>query len=95
MKLWKVDAQKWEVREVDGEPFPGQDSEGDTCYANTHLLTKPEAIAKLRREADAYVQLAAMRVLRAEAELDAARVDAANAVKAAHAVADFAASNPA
>lgn len=58
MKLWKRDTQAWTVREVEGEPWPGKDSEGDTCYVNTHFDNEPAAWASLEAEAKAWLSLA-------------------------------------
>ena len=40
MKLHKVGTTQWTVREVDGEPYPGKDSAGETCYENTHFVSE-------------------------------------------------------
>lgn len=37
MKLWKRDTTAWTVRQVEAEPYPGKDEDGDTCYTNTHF----------------------------------------------------------
>ena len=50
---------KWTVREVEGEPWPGKDREGDTCYVNTHFDNEPAAWASLEAEAKAWLSLAA------------------------------------
>lgn len=39
MRFWKIDTRKWTVREVFGEPFPGEDEEGDSCLENTHFMS--------------------------------------------------------
>lgn len=57
MKLYKVDGVKWEVREVDGTPWPGKDSEGDTCYENSHYRHEAGAWGKLAAEAEACIQI--------------------------------------
>lgn len=69
MKLHKVDGEKFEVREVEGEPWPGKDSEGEQCFDNTHFADAAEAWAKLEREADAFVIITGRRVARMQAEL--------------------------
>jgi hypothetical protein len=56
-KLYKVDALAGEVRCVTGSPWPGQDSDGDTCFVNTHFKTHREALDKLRAECDAWLSL--------------------------------------
>lgn len=55
MKLHKVDTTAWTVREIEGEPWPGKDSEGDTCYDNTHFVSEKAAWDKLKAEVTAGV----------------------------------------
>jgi hypothetical protein len=57
MKLWKVDGVMFEVREVEGTPWPGTDSEGDACYINSHYPTKAAALHKLADECAACLQI--------------------------------------
>ena len=76
MKLHKVDTTAWTVREIEGEPWPGKDSEGDTCYDNSHFVSEKAAWDKLKAEAQAGVCLAGSRVKQAKAELLAAQQEA-------------------
>lgn len=55
--VFKVDAAEGEVRCVLGGPWPAVDSEGDTCYDNTHFSTRRAALEKLRAECDAWLSL--------------------------------------
>lgn len=55
--VFKVDAAEGEVRCVLGGPWPAVDSEGDTCYDNTHFSTHRAALEKLRAECDAWLTL--------------------------------------
>lgn len=43
----------WEVRQVEGEPWPGMDSEGDTCYENSHFACEADALTMLTANAKA------------------------------------------
>lgn len=79
MKLWKRDTKNMTVREVDGEPWPGTDEEGETCYENTHFASREEAMDSLRRDVAARVSLAASRVTNAMNELAQANAEAGNA----------------
>lgn len=54
---WKVDTTTCQVRAVRGGPWPAKDSEGDTCYVNTHFKTQREAVEKLRDECAAWLAL--------------------------------------
>ena len=56
-KLYKVDTTDCEVRCVTGGPWPAKDSEGDTCFDNTHFSTHRAALEKLRAECDAWLTL--------------------------------------
>ncbi len=66
MRLWKADTQNWTVREVEGSPYPGTDEDGDTCYENTHFHSEIEALASLKREAEAWVKMSARDLLSAQ-----------------------------
>ncbi len=57
MKLWKRDTKNWTVRQVEGDPWPGSDSEGDKCYVNTHFDNEAEAWEQLHAEAKAWLSL--------------------------------------
>ena len=85
-KLWKVDTNRWEVREVDGTAWPDNDSEGDKIYDNTHFTVASDAWNNLMRNAEAAVKMGAAEVVRSrqhvrEAEQRAAQ-DAVNYAKA-------------
>lgn len=71
MKLWKVDGVLFEVREVDGTPWPGKDSDGDTCYINSHFETRAEALHKLAAECSACLQINARARVRLQQQLRA------------------------
>jgi hypothetical protein len=75
MKLWKADSKNWTVREVEGEPYPGSDQDGDTCYENTHFQSEAEALDSIRREAEAFVKLSARQLLRAQHALHIAEAE--------------------
>jgi hypothetical protein len=83
MRLWKSDHTSWTVREVEGDPYPGKDEEGDTCYVNTHFAATKEAIENLKSNVDAYVSITADRVIQARKAFVSANEEAANAVVAA------------
>lgn len=82
MQFWKVDTRAWTVRAVEGERFPGIDSDGETCYDNTHYRREDDAWRKLSDEVAAFVSLSGRSVINAQAELDRARIEAANAAAA-------------
>lgn len=67
MKLWKVAG--WEVRQVEGEPWPGNDSEGDTCFKNTHYALEADALAQLFANARARLSTAEHAVVSARSDL--------------------------
>jgi len=69
MKLWKRDTISWTVREVEGEPWPGKDSDGDTCYKNTHYANEVAAWASLEAEAKACLSLATSRLIEAREDV--------------------------
>ena len=77
MKLHKVDTEAWTVREIDGEPWPGKDSEGDTCYDNTHFVSEGAAWDKLKAEVTAGVRYWGRTVEQAKRELAKAEQEAA------------------
>lgn len=58
MKLWKYDVTACNVRCVEGEPYPGKDVDGCTCYTNTHFTTAAEAWEATLLSAKAIVDLA-------------------------------------
>lgn len=88
MRLYKVDAAAWTVREVDGEPWPGKDSDGDTCYDNSHFVSERTAWDKLKAEVQAGVCLAGRRVSKAKAELADAQREAGEMAEALMRVCD-------
>ncbi|MDA8151505.1 MAG: hypothetical protein M0003_02120 [Acidithiobacillus sp.] len=69
MKLYKRDLQDFTAREVEGEPYPGTDSDGDTCYHNSHFRTEIEAWASLKAEVEARVSMAGRDVAQKKMEL--------------------------
>lgn len=69
MKLWKVDQSQWTVRQVDGERYPGKDSEGDTCFDNTHFVKEEPAWLNLMANAEAMVKMSGESVRQAECAL--------------------------
>lgn len=86
MKSWKRDTKTWTVRQIDGEPYPGKDEEGDTCYSNTHFESEDEAWKSLHGEAAARLSLATRGLIDAKnavANAQAECVDAALAVEMA------------
>ena len=81
MILFKRDAEKWEVRQVEGEPYPGRDSENAPCYINTHFESEDDAWNSLFEEAQAYVYLSGAGVTRAKVDLLKAREEASDAAE--------------
>jgi hypothetical protein len=81
-KLWKRDTTNWTVREVEGEPYPGRDSEGDVCYVNSHFPTENEAWESLKKEVEAWVSLAGRDLTQAEAAVRAAQAECGKAAVA-------------
>lgn len=79
MKLWKKDTENWTAREIEGEPWPGTDAEGDVCYENTHFRTEAAAWASLAAGAAARCELALGRLEQAKAALAAAEMEANSA----------------
>lgn len=69
MKLWKRDTENWTVREVEGEPWPGYDSEGHKCYENTHFANEADAWESLEGEARAWLSLATSGLIQARADV--------------------------
>lgn len=88
MKLHKVDTTAWTVREVDGEPWPGKDTEGDVCYDNSHFVSERAAWDKLKAEVQAGVCLAGRRVTEAKFELASAEKEAGQMAEALMKVCD-------
>ena len=88
MKLHKVDTTAWTVREVEGEPWPCKDSEGDTCYDNSHFVSEQAAWEKLKAEVQAGVCLAGRRVTQAKEELADAQREAGEMAEALMKVCD-------
>lgn len=89
MILFKVDTKTMTVRQVEGEPWPGHDSEGDDCFANTHFKTFPEALENLMRQAKAYISITASNVKYARELLAKAEKESADAIIAADAAFKF------
>lgn len=88
MKLYKKDKQSWTVREVEGEPYPGTDSEGDTCYRNSHFPSEAEAWSSLKAEVGAKVAMAGRDVAQKKLELQKAQEEAGEAAIAFERVAE-------
>ena len=82
MKLHKVDTTAWTVREVEGEPWPGKDSEGDTCFDNTHFVSEKAAWDKLKAEVQAGVCIAGRMVETAKGQLAKAEQEAGRMAQA-------------
>lgn len=70
--VFKVDTQKWEVRQVLGGPWPSLDEEGEKCYDNTHFSDRHAAESKLKTEAAANLALSVKDVHRIRDDLDKA-----------------------
>lgn len=79
MKFFKQDTEKWTVRVVEGEPWPGKDEEGDECFKNTHFTHEEDAWESLVGEATAWINLASRGVEQARTGLLKANEEAANA----------------
>jgi hypothetical protein len=58
MKLYKYNLRTGTVIEVEGDRWPGKDSDGDTIYENTHFHTEAKAWEKLLAECQAGCRLA-------------------------------------
>lgn len=69
MKLWKRDCKEWTVRQVEGEPWPGHDEEGDDCYTNTHFENEEAAWDSLEKEAAAFLALSVRGLKQAREEV--------------------------
>lgn len=69
MRLFKIDPERATVTEVEGEPWPGKDSEGDTVYENTHFPCEEDAWDRLKGEVEAGVKLGASRLAQCEMRL--------------------------
>ena len=83
MKLWKRDTKNFTVREVDGEPWPGTDEDGDTCYENTHFANEADAWKSLEAEARAWLSLATDGLKYAREEVARREKECADAAMAA------------
>lgn len=82
MKLWKRDTTAWTVRQVEAEPYPGKDEDGDTCYTNTHFAREADAWESLYAEAAAFVSLSGRDVEDAKQALAKAQQEAGEAAQA-------------
>lgn len=78
---WKADSKGCEVRQVGAEPYPGKDSEGAPCFANTHFDTRQEAEEKLGADARSCVCLCGHQIQLHEAALADANERAGHAAK--------------
>ncbi len=81
MKLYKTDTKLWTVREVEGNPYPGMDSDGEPCYVNTHFKTELEAWDEIVRQAEAYIKLASYTINQLLADVEKAHEQAADAAR--------------
>ena len=79
MNLYTNDPQNWTVLEVEGEPYPGTDSDGEICYINSHFRTEAEAWESLKAEVEARVSLAGCNVAQKKLELQKAQEKAGEA----------------
>ncbi len=79
MKLYKKDMQNWTVREVESEPYPGTDADGERCYVHSHFRTEAEAWESLKAEVEARVSLAGCNVAQKKLELQKAQEKAGEA----------------
>ncbi|WKJ88792.1 hypothetical protein QZJ86_12240 [Methylomonas montana] len=75
--LYKVCCRNWEIRIVTGQPWPGQDSEGDKCFVNTHFENELDAIKRLIDCAWARLSLAQRAISTAEYHLRQAKQEGA------------------
>ncbi len=69
MKLYKVDTKLWTVRAVNGEPYPGTDTDGDTCFSNTHYPSETRAWESLLVNVSASAEFAASNLIEAKGRL--------------------------
>lgn len=72
-KLYKVCCKNWEIRIVNGQPWPGQDDEGDKCFVNTHFESELDAIKRLIDCATSRLSLGQRAVTTAEYHLRRAK----------------------
>lgn len=82
MLLWKYDLSTGTVREIEGEPWPGHDADGDICYENSHFKTEAKAWESLIGEVTAWVKLSGRRVAEAKSRLVEAEKKAGEAAAA-------------
>lgn len=68
-KLWKLDTDKWEVREVKGDPAPGNDSEGEPITEGLHFADPAEAWKNLVARAITAMEIGGRAVDRAKSVL--------------------------
>lgn len=73
MKLYKMDLQDFTVREVEGEPYPGTDRDGEICYINSHFRTEAEAWESLKAKVEARVSMSARDLTQKKWELQKAQ----------------------
>ena len=78
MKLHKLDTKQWTVREVEREPWPGRDEEGEACFDNTHYESADDAWEKLEDECFAGLGIAVRRLESKKIELRQAEQSAAD-----------------
>lgn len=79
MILYKYHSKSGTVKAVEGEPWPGTDADGDTCFVNSHFATEGEAWDAMVRDVSAGVSIAARIVEQVREELRQAETKAATA----------------
>lgn len=82
MTLYKVDTKNWTVREVQSDPWPGKDSDGEICYENTHFTSERAAWEKLKAEVDVGVCCSGRTIQYAKRQLAAAEQEAGRLAEA-------------
>lgn len=86
--MWKRDTKTWTVREVEGNPWPDKDSEGDKCYLNTHFDNEDAAWASLEAEAKAGLSLAIGNLNQARKQIKRLKEVVINSARALNRVTD-------
>ena len=73
MKLWRVGKDKERVPVmVEGEPYPGKDQDGLTCFVNTHFEQVEDAWRELLLQRKAAQTIAAVNVAQRASALEVA-----------------------
>jgi hypothetical protein len=84
MDLWKFDHDLGQPRLVQGEPWPGYDSDGEQCFENTHFPLEKDCWEKALRNAHAWVTTVGRDILRYKALLREAEGEAGKATAEYH-----------